>query len=114
MPLNQCTACGADFVSLRSFDQHVLSKPSDPDFDCLTIAEMQRQGWTQNALRRWSSPQSQASADTLREHFSAVCKPVEADLQRVEVYADDETQLLRHIEGGKAGRYLKGGNNGRC
>jgi hypothetical protein len=72
MPLNHCCACEEDFVSLRSFDQHVLSKPSDPSFDCMTVEEMQCHGWKQNALGGWASPESQTSADTLREHFSPV------------------------------------------
>jgi hypothetical protein len=68
MPLNECTVCGEDFASLAAFDQHTLSASSDPTFDCMTVAELQRQGWTRNRQGRWTSPKLAAKAEQLAEH----------------------------------------------
>jgi hypothetical protein len=68
-PLNQCCTCDEDFASLAAFDQHVLSKPSDPTFDCLSVAELRAQGWVQDERGRWTSPKLAANADKLRQHF---------------------------------------------
>jgi hypothetical protein len=43
--MNQCSVCGVDFASLAAFDEHVLSAPGEPDFDCLQVAQMQQAGW---------------------------------------------------------------------
>jgi hypothetical protein len=67
-PLNQCTVCGEDFASLAAFDQHILSKPSDPGFDCLQVSELQANGWTQDRRGRWTSPELFAKAQRFAEH----------------------------------------------
>jgi hypothetical protein len=68
-PLNQCTACGQDFASLAAFDEHVLSGPSDPDFDCLQVAQMDQAGWVQNIKGRWMSPKTAADAARVHRHY---------------------------------------------
>jgi hypothetical protein len=67
-PLNQCCACGEDFASLAAFDAHILSKPSDSLFDCLSVAELEAAGWKQNDDGRWTSPKLKAGAEKLREY----------------------------------------------
>jgi hypothetical protein len=69
-PLHQCSVCSADFVSLRAFDQHILSKPSDPVFDCMTVSAMIEQGWEQDARGRWTTPTLKARAEEMREHYA--------------------------------------------
>jgi hypothetical protein len=68
-PLNECTVCGEDFASLRAFDMHVLSAPSESTFDCLQVGQMLRAGWSQDARRRWSSPELRVRAKRTREYF---------------------------------------------
>jgi hypothetical protein len=70
--MNECAECGSDFCSLAAFDEHIFSSPSEPTFDCMTVAELVSEGWEKDARGRWTSPKSRASADALREHFSAV------------------------------------------
>jgi hypothetical protein len=55
-PLNECAGCGEDFASLAAFDAHILSKPSDPVFDCRQAIELERAGWQRDARGRWTSP----------------------------------------------------------
>jgi hypothetical protein len=77
-PLNQCCACSEDFASLAAFDQHILSKPSDPTFDCMAVVELEREGWFQDERGRWTSPKVAAKALKLAEHHQeARMKPVE-------------------------------------
>jgi hypothetical protein len=77
-PLNQCTAYNEDFSSLRAFDAHVLSKPSEPTFDCVTVAQMVESGWATDERGRWSSPALRASARRLAEHhLRTASEPVE-------------------------------------
>jgi hypothetical protein len=68
-PLNLCTTCGQDFASLRAFDQHALSAPSDPLFDCNQTSELHAEGWTQDTRGRWTSPELAESAKQMRERF---------------------------------------------
>jgi hypothetical protein len=70
-PLNQCSVCSADFASLAAFDDHILSKPSDPVFACMTVAEMESVRWTQNERGRWTSPKLAAKAEKLAEYHLA-------------------------------------------
>jgi hypothetical protein len=67
-PLNQCCKCGEDFTSLAAFDEHVLSAAADPVFVCMTVAEMESVGWTQNERGRWTSPKLAAKAEKLAEY----------------------------------------------
>jgi hypothetical protein len=69
-PLNQCAKCGSDFASLAAFDEHILSAPSDPNFACMSLSELESQGWTQNKLGRWTSPRLAAKAREMAEAFS--------------------------------------------
>jgi hypothetical protein len=69
-PLNQCCECGEDFASLRAFDEHILSKPSDPTFECTSVFELLRRGWEKDARGRWTSPTLTARAEQIREHYS--------------------------------------------
>jgi hypothetical protein len=71
-PLNQCCACGEDFASLAAFDAHILSKPSDSLFDCLSVSELEAAGWTQNAKGRWTSPKLKAGAEKLKEYHQSL------------------------------------------
>jgi hypothetical protein len=66
-PLNECAACGEDFTSLRLFDAHILSKASDPHFDCMQTDEMVAQGWQRDIRGRWLDP---ASAERARAAFA--------------------------------------------
>jgi hypothetical protein len=68
-PLNQCCACVEDFASLAAFDAHVLSKPADPEFDCLQVFELKRAGWVQNTRGRWTSPSLAAQAQKMTSDF---------------------------------------------
>ena len=68
-PLNQCCTCGEDFASLAAFDSHILSKPADPLFDCMTVIELEREGWQRDKRSRWTSPKLAANAEKLRQHF---------------------------------------------
>jgi hypothetical protein len=43
-PLNLCTTCDEDFASLRAFDRHTVSAPSDPIFNCKQPSELQAEG----------------------------------------------------------------------
>jgi hypothetical protein len=56
------------FASLAAFDAHILSKPSDSLFDCLSVSELEAAGWTQNAKGRWTSPKLKAGAEKLKEY----------------------------------------------
>jgi hypothetical protein len=71
-PLNLCTACGEDFASLRAFDQHILSKPVEPTFDCKQTSQLLAEGWTRDTRGRWTSPELAESAERLREKFGKV------------------------------------------
>jgi hypothetical protein len=71
--LNQCSACGADFTSVRLFDGHRIgvheyeSSPERPDGRrCLTLLEMQAKGWEKDARGRWLDP---AKAQQTRGYF---------------------------------------------
>jgi hypothetical protein len=68
--LNQCCNCCEDFASLRAFDEHVLSKPADPTFKCMSVFELDGQGWEKDARGRWTSPTLKARAEQIREHYS--------------------------------------------
>jgi hypothetical protein len=68
-PLNTCCSCEEDFASLAAFE-HILSAPSDPVFDCMSLSELESQGWTQDKFGRWTSPKLRASAERMREAFS--------------------------------------------
>jgi hypothetical protein len=70
-PLNQCCTCSEDFASLAAFDQHILSKPSEPHFDCMAVAELEREGWFQDERGRWTSPKLAAKAQQLAEYHAA-------------------------------------------
>ena len=68
-PLNQCCTCEEDFSSLAAFDAHVLSKPADPEFDCMQVLELKRSGWVKDGRDRWQTPTLAAKADSTRAHF---------------------------------------------
>ena len=68
--LNQCSVCEEDFASVKSFDDHILSAPSDPTFDCMQVSEMRAAGWEQNDRGRWSSPEALSRAQHARERFA--------------------------------------------
>jgi hypothetical protein len=69
-PLNQCCESGEDFASLRAFDEHILSKPSDPTFACMSVFELVRQGWEKDTRGRWTTATLKARAEQIREHYS--------------------------------------------
>jgi hypothetical protein len=70
VPLNQCSVCEQDFASLRAFDEHILSAPNDPIFDCMQVSELQARGWTRNRFGRWMSPKTRAAAARASSRFS--------------------------------------------
>lgn len=68
-PLNQCSASGADFTSVRLFDAHrVGAQAYDRSSDrpggrrCLSGAEMIANGWRQDDAGRWIDPARVADA----------------------------------------------------
>jgi hypothetical protein len=77
--LNQCGGCEQDFASLAAFDEHILSKPSDPLFDCMTVEEMETKDWARSDKGRWTSPRLKAQAEALATARPwTTTKPVEA------------------------------------
>jgi hypothetical protein len=73
-PLNQCSACGQDFTSLRLFDAHrvgqheYLCSAEHPDGRrCLSVGEMRGRGWEPDARGRWVNP---ARAEQARGRFA--------------------------------------------
>jgi hypothetical protein len=75
-PLNQCAMCEEDFASLAAFDDHVLTAPGDPSFDCLQAVQMAAQGWVQNDRGRWMSPRTIRDAARVKRHHlrDGVCE----------------------------------------
>jgi hypothetical protein len=73
--LNQCATCEEDFASVAAFDQHILSAPSDPSFDCMQVSELEAKGWTRNERGRWSSPSTRAAAQRVRDHREGASGP---------------------------------------
>jgi hypothetical protein len=68
-PLNLCSACRADFTSVRLFDRHRVGahaydhSPDRPDGRrCLTVEEMLANGWDRDANGRWVDPARIADA----------------------------------------------------
>jgi hypothetical protein len=68
-PLNQCSACGADFTSVRLFDAHRVGvheydcSPERPDGRrCLSSEEKQAKGWEKDGRGRWFDPARVADA----------------------------------------------------
>jgi hypothetical protein len=65
--MNTCGACGEDFGSLTAFDAHRVGRhdftyteglamrpPREDGRRCLTVAEMNAEGFTRNRRGRWS------------------------------------------------------------
>jgi hypothetical protein len=73
--LNQCATCEEDFASVDAFDQHILSAPSDPSFDCMQVSELEAKGWRRNERGRWSSPRTLAAAQRVRHHREGASGP---------------------------------------
>lgn len=69
--MNECSACGLDFATVPSFDDHRvgtfdytyleglrLTPPQEDGRRCLNVEEMEEQGWRKNRFGRWLSPNS--------------------------------------------------------
>ena len=54
---NICVACGLDFKSVSSFDQHRVGKPTQRR--CLTEKELRKLGMEQDNNGRWRVPMPQ-------------------------------------------------------
>lgn len=78
--MNPCTSCGEDFGSLVAFDDHRVGKHAytysegahfDPPVDdgrrCLTVEEMEGQGFVRNAYGRWTKENTLGRSRRLSE-----------------------------------------------
>jgi hypothetical protein len=67
--MNVCGACGLDFSTVPSFDDHRVgvhdytlaqgARREPPVYDgrrCLAVAELESSGWTRDRYGRWFSP----------------------------------------------------------
>jgi hypothetical protein len=68
-PLNQCTICSEGFASFGAFDDHIVSVPSDPSFECLGVEQMHEAGWIQNVRARWMSPRTATDAARVQQRY---------------------------------------------
>lgn len=78
-PLNECSACGSDFTSLKLFDAHRVGKHAytysegiamepmrEDGRRCLSSDEMLERGWEKDGKGRWFDP---IAVEAARQHF---------------------------------------------
>lgn len=82
--MNQCGPCGLDFTGVRDFDSHRVGthdytliegmRREPPVYDgrrCLTVAEIEENGWSQDRYGRWQHPRRRRNVRGLSDRVAA-------------------------------------------